>query len=276
MHDHEAIQGLWKHIAHVSRGQKAWTSTTHYVFSGTRQQELRPDWVDDGTFVTTFALRPETEPRQIVLTNWFRNRHDPTEVQTRVQRGLYRLEGDRLQLCLSWGQDFPARFGDDETLITLQRDHGPPPPQRQPSGTPHLVDELLGRLTWDDNLDWYSRRFPFQDAHFELTLSRDEQDDLAPVLNRARAWMQNLDLNLSLARAFATEQLLELTNDTWLGEDQQPLTSAEFLRCLTPQSVGFHGLGGSVYFFAGDLFGGDVIVVRFDEHERFVDTEVAG
>src|SRR5262249_49504966 len=64
MTDHEAIQGLWRLLSHVSRGSRALTSVTHFLFEGDRVREVTPDLVDDGTVRSTFQIDPTTSPKR--------------------------------------------------------------------------------------------------------------------------------------------------------------------------------------------------------------------
>jgi len=63
-------------------------------------------------------------------------------------------------------------------------------------------------------------------------------------------------------RAFAAKELLELKNDTWLGEDEVEVSEEEFKSRMVIESVGFHPDGDIEFWFAdGDLFWGHSIQV---------------
>jgi len=270
MHDHEAIQGLWKLVSSIHRGTSSASTTTHLFYSGTTMQALEHDWIDDGIVVTSFELFPEFDPPRIVLTTRVTSRQDPPVVHTRVQRGLYQRHGDQLQIALAWGSEFPAQFSDDETLLILEREPGPRPPEKQPSGKPPLVDDLLGTLVWEDNWSSYTGALLREDLWFDLTLCCEEEESLVRVQELAREWVKSLTANVVRARNFATDQLHEVKNKCWLEEGQSPLTRAEFQSGLEFDAIEFNVHGACVYFGAGEFFGGHDIEVHVDERGQYL------
>src|SRR5215472_18829268 len=74
----------------------------------------------------------------------------------RIDRWLYDFDGDTLRFC--WpnivGGEYPDAISDrTHGVLTLVRDHGPPPDTKRPSGKRPISHPVLGTLIWDDNLD---------------------------------------------------------------------------------------------------------------------------
>jgi uncharacterized protein (TIGR03067 family) len=159
--DQQAIQGLWRVVSCVARGGQVGTGTTHYLFDGNRVKEIDPSRVDGGDWAM-FELDTEARPKRLSMTSeWAGKGGKPVR---RVDCWLYELDGNMLRLC------WPSVFGDfpdtlsDQThgVINLARDHGPPPKTKQPTGKMPIEDRVLGRLTWEDNYDWWEAQVELQ------------------------------------------------------------------------------------------------------------------
>jgi hypothetical protein len=90
----------------------------------------------------------------------------------------------------------------------------------------------------------------------------DEAPDPAVLVIAERFWKDQAHWDHRL-REFAAAQLIDLKNDSWLQEDEHPLTDAEFIKKLTPNSMGFDPPDRfTIYYNDGDIFWGHAIEIR--------------
>src|SRR5262245_12927826 len=94
--DQQAIQGLWRLVSCVARGDRIGTPTTHVQFDGNRMKEIDPSRVDGGEW-STFQLDPQARPKRITMTTERAGKGG--KPVRRVDRWLYEIEGDTLRLC---------------------------------------------------------------------------------------------------------------------------------------------------------------------------------
>jgi len=277
MGDHEAIQGCWRLVSRVHRGQHVHDSATHYLFFGDSHKEIVPSLVDDGKLRSTFSLNEEADPKEISITLDYNGPDGPPDPSPIVLRGFYRLCDDSLEMCFGLRNEFPACFSDEYGMVTLQRHNGPVPESRKASGTPPLDDELLGHLVWDDNVSWYSGKVASGGIVVEVSLTGDNYGSVEIALARARSVVQNIRHYVELARKHAVDNLLDLKNDNWLEEDEEPLTPGSFMDRMTLQSMVFSS-DGSVRFYHhdGNLFYGHCIEIGIDVHDNCVGADIPG
>ncbi len=127
--------------------------------------------------------------------------------------------------------------------------------ERQKS-PPTFIDPHLGTLTADNLRGWVGQAEWLGE---NCSLSTDHLDDLAvahALWRDQKGWTEK-------AIRFATERLLGLKNGAWLGEDETPLSPAEFGKKLTLTSVSVEA--GGAFFFDfddGDLFWGHTVIVQ--------------
>jgi uncharacterized protein (TIGR03067 family) len=277
MSDHEAIQGCWRLVSRLHRGKPVHDSATHWLFSGDKHKEIVPSLVDDGKLRSTFSLNEETDPKAIVITLDYNGPDGPPDPHPIVLRGFYRFKGDQLEICFGILSQFPESFSDENGLVTLQRHAGAVPESRKSSGTPALADEVLGRLAWDDNLNWYSGKIAKGDISVEVSLTRDQHGSVDRTQARARHVVQNLPTYIELARRYAVENLLDLKNDNWLDEEEEPLTAAAFRQRMTLESMVFSSNGGITFYHDdGNLFWGHCIQICVDAQDQCVGADIPG
>lgn len=276
MNDQQAIQGLWRLVSYVSRGKEIHSSATHYLYSGDREKEIVPSMVDDGKVRTIFRLDEETDPKQIVVTMDWNGPDGPPAANPLIRRGFYRLVGDDLEICFGIAGEFPASLSDEHGLMTLRRDHGPVPETRKPSGTPPIEDDVLGTLTWDDNLNWFSGKFTDGRVTFEIFLKPDDTGSIAFALERARHVVQKRDEYIQLAKSLAAENLLDLANE-WNEDDEHPLTAEDFMLRITLESMVFAADGGLTFYHNdGDMFWGHSVQLCIDKNDRYASADIPG
>lgn len=277
MNDSEMFQGLWKIQSSTLRGRPVHESATHYLIAGSSMKKIVPDFVDDGKLRTTFVLDESVSPKRLTETLDYNGPDGPPDPNPIILRYLYRLDGDTLLLC--WGAlgEFPDDISNEYSIKTLVRDSGPVPEPKKPSGTPPLVDDLLGTLEWDDNLKWYRGKVRIADASFEVSLNPYEGTDASSALLRAKQIVENYERYRKMAADYAVNGLLELKNDNWLEEGEMELSADQFKTSMKLEEITVEADGDVTFWHHdGDLFWGHSIQVCIDANDKCTGTDIPG
>jgi uncharacterized protein (TIGR03067 family) len=274
--DTEAIVGLWRLVSHTSEGRPVFDCASHYLFEAGRVKEIVPSLVDDGSVRSTYELGPTASPKRITMTTHWVGKKGKRAAPPYVQRGLYELKGETLRLCWGPGDKPPAAFSKATTsIITFTREHGPPPKTKQPAGKQPVEVPGVGRLTWDDDIDWWQGEVKaatgeVAELHVEVT-----KETPARVAQAAQEFVGWLKAHEPAARTFAAEELLDLLNDVW--NNGRPITARQFVKRLSLESAGrAKDRSASLYYRDGGLFRGHSIVVQVDKAGRFKNATIAG
>lgn len=277
MSDTEALQGLWRIESSTLQGSPVLESATHYLIAGNTMKQIVPNLVDDGTLRPTFVVDESVSPKRLTETLDYNGPFGPPDPNAIILRYLYRLDGETLTLCSGPFGSFPDEFSDEHGIKTLVRDHGPLPEQRQPSGTPPLVDDLLGTLEWDDNLNWYSGEVRLANASFNISLNPDAGTDASRALARARQIVEDFERYRQLAADYAVDGLLGLKNETWLDESDDEESPETFKAKMTLQAITVEAEGDVTFWHHdGDLFWGHSIQVCMDAGDNCTGTDIPG
>ncbi|MDX1963583.1 MAG: DUF2262 domain-containing protein [Pirellulales bacterium] len=126
-----------------------------------------------------------------------------------------------------------------------------------------LKHPLLGQLTFERGYNSFQAKLTLAEEPIRLRVDADgEAPDPATLSIAEQFWKENADWDRRL-REFAAARLIELKNDTWLQEGEKPLTEAEFIKKLIPNSIGFDPPDGfTIYYDDGDIFWGHAIEIR--------------
>lgn len=287
--DDDALQGYWLIVSYVVEGEESGESATHYHFDRGRFRRVAAHWVDDGTPPGTYQI--DENAKRLVLVE---NRPDGAGGRQRTLRALYRIANDRLEICTTGSDQFPPEISPRHIMTTLERERGPAPRMRPPSGKKPLVDSLLGIFPWSDLHDQYQGTLPraasrpsgvlgwlsgafTRPRNVGLSLEENESGDIAPALDRAKALVFEFAGREAAARAYAASQLLPLKNESWLGDGDRPVTEGQFRARMVLDGIHVHGDRSVTWYFRdGDLFAGHWIVVSMDAASEFTDAEIAG
>ncbi|MBM79439.1 MAG: hypothetical protein CMJ78_02445 [Planctomycetaceae bacterium] len=277
MSDSEALQGLWRIISSTAQGRPVHESATHYLIAGNSMKEIVPNLVDEGKLRLTFVVDESVFPKRLTETLDYNGPDGPPDPNPIILHYLYQLDGETLTLCSGAFGSFPDNISDDYSIKTLVRDHGPVPEQKQPSGTPPLVDDLIGTLRWDDNLNWYRGQVRVGDVTFEIKLNPDEGIDASSALMRVKQIVEDFERYQQLAADYAIDGLLELKNDTWLDEGEEEVSSEFFKAKMTLQAITVEADGEVTFWHHdGGLFFGHSIQVCIDANDKCTNTDIPG
>jgi uncharacterized protein (TIGR03067 family) len=274
--DDKAIVGLWRLVSRTSQGRPVTDCASHYLFEPGRVKEIVPDLVDDGSVFSTYELDPTASPKRITMTtHWVGKGGKPTAPPF-VERGVYELKGETLRLCWGSGGGTPPTFSKKtDIIVTFTREHRPPPKTKQPAGKQPVEVPGVGRLTWDDDIDWWQgevKAATGEVAELHVEVIKETPARVAQAAQEFVAWLKAHE---PAARTFAAEELLDLLNDVW--NEGRPITARQFVKRLSLDSAGrAKDRSASLYYRDGGLFRGHSIVVQVDKAGRFKNATIAG
>lgn len=126
----------------------------------------------------------------------------------------------------------------------------------------HFHDPFFGTLTLDRRSNCYEARVLWNNETPLLSLDADSEGNLAAIPQSVRdLWEDQASWNERLLRC-AVEHLLELKNDNWLDDDEEPLTEEQFMSRMRLAEISMDEDGSfSFWYDDGDLFFGHTIVV---------------
>jgi hypothetical protein len=138
----------------------------------------------------------------------------------------------------------------------------------------NITDPILGELR---RVDAFSHARSLTIAGREVQLVIETGEGLtAEALAQARNLVTAPADFAERARRLASESLLELKNETWLGADP-PLSASQLAERLELEACEIAADGqATLYFGDGGLFGGHSVVVYLDDQGGFVDAKLAG
>jgi hypothetical protein len=140
-----------------------------------------------------------------------------------------------------------------------------------------IVDEVLGMLTWNDQLDWWEGRTEMAPGHL-IGISVSVEDETAPPtveVEQARRVLLRLREREAEARLVAAEELLAIYNDEW--NDDDPISEEEFMARLTLDDLAVASDGSAELFYQDDnLFAGHTVLVSIGADGNFEDADIAG
>lgn len=274
--DMEKIQGAWR-ITEITNkyGTKVFSQASHYVFENSKMSWYCPTLTNPYCAESTFELKEDTDPKRIVIERV----PQPGAVHVPTQFSFYRLNGDTLEICESdMIRQYPKEFslGSAKDIMKLEREYGPLPEPKQVRDIPPVTDKLLGTLTWNNDLDEFCSEIMHGKAAVKLRLGA-EPDQLAPVMDRARKITTDLKNYDRKAREYMCRMMLQLKNETWLDDGEQPLTAEQFMSALILSSISFSTSNKVEFFYDdGDIFWGHTVIVDMDAKDEFTDTTLAG
>ncbi|WP_044205615.1 DUF2262 domain-containing protein [Flammeovirga sp. OC4] len=120
----------------------------------------------------------------------------------------------------------------------------------------------LGTFTLNRNVDWFEKKFRWNENEIDLCLSCkvDEIQELEitaiQICNNAIDWERKLKSKIS-------EELLPLKNESWIDENELPITESDFLSRISLENITINKDGEfEAWFNDGDAFWGHSINVR--------------
>lgn len=134
----------------------------------------------------------------------------------------------------------------------------------------------LGKFVLDRRLDWYEGKTDWNGKLIDVFLS-GELDKLDDTEQNAVLILQNQQDWDNFIKEKICKELLTLKNDSWLEEDEKPLTADEFISKIYLESITINNTDDfQMCFNDGDIFWGHVITVETDLKKNIEDIGIAG
>lgn len=126
-----------------------------------------------------------------------------------------------------------------------------------------LAHPLFGQVAFDRGRNSFRATLALAGKSVEVSIDADDEaPDPTSLSNAERFWKDHAVWDHRL-REFAAAQLIDLKNDTWLQDDEESLSEAEFINRLTPNSIAFEPPDRfTIYYDDGALFWGHDIEIR--------------
>ena len=168
-----------------------------------------------------------------------------------VIRAAVRAGRERQARFMLVGETSPARDGELEAIL------------EELKKPVYLEDEVLGRFTLDRQVNWFEADVDWLGQTVRLSFDWDEDEAMEDSLRTAKALMADQEEWNRRVLARASEDLLELKNDSWLEEDEEELDAEKFEARLELESIEVRPDGEFCFWFEdGDLFWGHSITVE--------------
>ena len=183
--------------------------------------------------------------------------------------------GRKLRFWLDFAEsDLRAAFGHLCNEHYAPRQPAIPAPEEQVLELP-----VVGPITYNPRYEWYEGGFTIDDQPVAFTLAYAAPPRLAPL----RAWAaQQLQARFwEPMLAAMTDEMLELKNDAWLGndddEEEQELSKAEFQQRITISDITFYADGtAAIYCDDDEIFLGHTIEIKVDKKGKYRTAQLAG
>lgn len=275
--DLDRLQGYWRLVSASVAGHPFGAAYSHWHIQGNRLQEVTPHLVEDDAAVrTTLKLHCEARPNRIELMTEWLDEATGAPFSSHRQIGFYEVHGDTFKVCFA-EDDGNSPNPDDWTsgrVEVFERHAGPPPNGKPRSGTPPILDEVLGLLVWDDNKNWYSGSLPGFGKR-SLILRANPGAEAKAALVRARQIAMKLDWHIRRAADFAADEMLDLKNSTWREEGESEVSAEQFKKALRLSTLLIRPDGDVEFEFDdGQLFCGHSIPVRMDSDDRLISADI--
>lgn len=135
----------------------------------------------------------------------------------------------------------------------------------------------IENLNFDKNSKNFETEFHLSDEKYFLTLCDFKENEIEKATQFAGKIVKWLNININKVKPYAASEMLEIKNDTWLEEDQDPITTSEFVEGISMEGVTAFSDGSfETYFNDGDIFWGHSIVVGIDEEFNFTNADISG
>ncbi len=138
-------------------------------------------------------------------------------------------------------------------------------------------DVKLGTLVLDRELDWFDTKAQWGARMISLTIGAVDDQPPKVALEAALALFDESSAWERRVRGYAADELLALKNESWLDEDEHPVSRDQFLDRLKLESIGVDEDGGFEFGFDdGDLFWDHEILVSGDLNSGPTSASISG
>lgn len=134
---------------------------------------------------------------------------------------------------------------------------------------------VLGNLFYNAELDCYKEEINLGEVSIRLILESDGETSTEGSLNKAVDILPQLTHYIEVTKQYAVEQLLKLKNNSWLEEDEEPVSSQAFKELMVLNCLVFYPNGEITFYYDdNDLFAGHQIAITIDKDNHFVHANI--
>lgn len=134
----------------------------------------------------------------------------------------------------------------------------------------------LDSITFDPGKKHFEAIISNLDKKYSLSLLDFQENEIEAATEFAYKICLWLELNDESARVFCASKLLRLKNETWLEDQEEPITQEAFIETLELEGITAFSDGSfSLYFDDNDIFWGHSIVVDVEDNV-LIDANLAG
>jgi hypothetical protein len=134
-----------------------------------------------------------------------------------------------------------------------------------------------GKIAFDNDTDSFICTITLEGAEVPISVLDLSQSEMDTAKGLSEQYLKWLSENLSPIKAFAAEELIELKNNNWLEESEEPISESDFVAAVVVEGVNIFSDGsGEVYLGDGDLFGGHSISVSVSPDYQLTAAAIVG
>ncbi|OUC12647.1 MAG: hypothetical protein B0A82_21475 [Alkalinema sp. CACIAM 70d] len=137
----------------------------------------------------------------------------------------------------------------------------------------------LGELRYDGEMDNHEIDVPSRFGVIKITLECEDELSADELVAEIRTFCSNLDSILEKAFKEIVDTMLPLKNESWLDDDEAPISADELLQATQSGEISISLCQGGLaemFFEDGDFFGGHWIVVWHREDGVVEEAHLAG
>ncbi|WP_309398423.1 DUF2262 domain-containing protein [Cerasicoccus maritimus] len=140
-------------------------------------------------------------------------------------------------------------------------------------------DKELGPLIYNPDLNWYDVLLDTKYGKVEVSLSCDEFERMEDFISELRKFCNRIESVMAEAHLLIAEKMVPLKNESWLDENEDPITREMLMDAIVPQGATINlSKGGlaEMFFDDGGFFEEHSIVVWHSEDGSVSDPHLAG
>jgi hypothetical protein len=139
------------------------------------------------------------------------------------------------------------------------------------------VHITIGETKYDPDSESFECSLYLYNDSSTLSLSDFSVSEISQANQRAVILKNWPELNLEQSKRFACSRLIDLKNDSWLQENEVPVTKSESQKKMKLDGINAFKDGGfEIYFTDGGLFRGHWIMVDVNEKFEMEDANIPG
>lgn len=138
-------------------------------------------------------------------------------------------------------------------------------------------DDVFGEFNLDKSINAYDKNINWCGYDITISFDNNEENEIESVLKTGHALYRDKEQWLKGVCEFASDELLELKNDSWLDDNENTISKEEFIAALELCEIFFDTEGEfSFWFYDGELFFGHSIIVEGNIDGTFHSAYIAG